>query len=327
MAAGNEKETEMTVPDAFRLRAPTMDDAQAVTDLVNRCAVADGLTADLEINDVVAEWRNPAFNLATDAWLVTTLAGEVVGTEEAIREDAARFRMDGYVHPAYQGQGIGTALVRLAEDWARARLAEAQDRAVLRAGVSGTNAAGHELFTAEGYGMVRHFWRMEIQMDEPPPPPQWPARVGVRTFVPGQDDHALYDAVQEAFADGWEHVSPPFEEWAPLRIGREDFDPALCFLAVDGAAIAGDAMCLTRMGAGWVRNLGVRRPWRRRGVGRALLLHAFGEFYRRGMHTVGLGVDAQNPTGATHLYEQAGMHVTERYITYEKALVPGATGT
>ncbi len=317
----------MTMPDGFLLRAPTMDDAQAITDLMNRCAVADGDVPDVALNDVLTVWRVPSFNLQTDAWLVTTPDGVLVGTEEAAREDATHFHMDGYVHPAYRGRGIGTALLQLAEAWARERLPAApEERVVLRAGVSGADSTAHQLFEAEGFTIARHFWRMEIRMDEPPTPPEWPAGIRVRTFMPGQDDRVLYEAVQEAFADSWEHVPPPFDEWAHGRIWREDFDPTLCFLAVDGEEIAGDAMCTDRMGAGWVRNLGVRRPWRRRGVGMALLRHAFGEFYRRGMRTVGLGVDAQNPTGATRLYEQAGMRVTQRDIAYEKALLPGATG-
>ena len=55
----------------------------------------------------------------------------------------------------------------------------------------------------------------------------------------------------------------------------------------------------------------------------ALLLHTFGEFYRRGQPTVVLGVDAQNLTGALRLYERAGMHVSMRFTTYEKELHAG----
>jgi ribosomal protein S18 acetylase RimI-like enzyme len=72
-----------------------------------------------------------------------------------------------------------------------------------------------------------------------------------------------------------------------------------------------------------VNSLSVRRPWRRRGLGLALLQHAFGEFYRRDTMTVALGVDAQSLTGATRLYERAGMHVDRQYAVYEKELRPG----
>ena len=71
------------------------------------------------------------------------------------------------------------------------------------------------------------------------------------------------------------------------------------------------------------RTLGVRRPWRKRGLGLALLRHSFNEFYRRGKRKVGLGVDAQNLTGALRLYENAGMHVDQTSDLYEKEMPPG----
>jgi ribosomal protein S18 acetylase RimI-like enzyme len=67
----------------------------------------------------------------------------------------------------------------------------------------------------------------------------------------------------------------------------------------------------------------VRRPWRKKGLGLALLTHSFGEFYKRGMKTIGLGVDASNPTGATRLYQRAGMTVASEFLTFEKELRPG----
>jgi mycothiol synthase len=67
----------------------------------------------------------------------------------------------------------------------------------------------------------------------------------------------------------------------------------------------------------------VRRPWRRAGLGLALLRHSFGEFYRRGTYKVVLGVDSQNLTGATRLYERAGMYIELQYDAYEKELRAG----
>ena len=69
--------------------------------------------------------------------------------------------------------------------------------------------------------------------------------------------------------------------------------------------------------------LGVRRPWRKRGLGLALLYHSFGEFYKRGNRVISLGVDAASQTGATRLYKKAGMHVASEYVSYEKELRPG----
>ena len=71
---------------------------------------------------------------------------------------------------------------------------------------------------------------------------------------------------------------------------------------------------------GFVGAIGVLRPWRRLGLGRALLLHAFVELYRRGERRIGLGVDAENATGATRLYESVGMRVAWQADTYERTL-------
>ena len=75
--------------------------------------------------------------------------------------------------------------------------------------------------------------------------------------------------------------------------------------------------------ASWIDELGVLRPWRRQGIALALLLHVFGEFYRRDRYKVGLGVDGQSLTGATRLYEKAGMYIFRQLDAYEKVLRPG----
>jgi mycothiol synthase len=76
-----------------------------------------------------------------------------------------------------------------------------------------------------------------------------------------------------------------------------------------------------RREGGMVAAIGVRRPWRGRGLGRALLLHTFGEFRRRGVNRITLGVDSENPTGATKLYESVGMRVELEDAVFEKAFI------
>ena len=96
-----------------------------------------------------------------------------------------------------------------------------------------------------------------------------------------------------------------FERWSELYLGGylgAPFDPALWFIAEESGEPAGICLCRPEWGAdrtlGWVNVVGVRRPWRRQGLGLALLLHAFGELYQRGIERVGLGVHGENPTGA-----------------------------
>ena len=85
---------------------------------------------------------------------------------------------------------------------------------------------------------------------------------------------------------------------------RSDDDKSLWFVVRDGERIAAYARCEAgRHGGGFVGMIGIAEAWRRRGLGRALLLHAFREFWARGITRVTLGVDSENPTGATRLYE------------------------
>jgi mycothiol synthase len=106
-------------------------------------------------------------------------------------------------------------------------------------------------------------------------------------------------------------------------IDREKFDPTLWFLAFDGNEIAGISLCAYQMDYGWFDTLAVRRPWRRKGLGMALLQHSSGEFYRQDKNKVGLDVDSKNLTGATRLYERAGMRVAKTYVSDEKELRVG----
>ena len=189
-------------------------------------------------------------------------------------------------------------------------------------GINARNAKARALLEREGYAPARYFWRMTADLAAPPPPPAWPAGIAVRTVAAPADERAAYAALEEAFGDHWGHVPTTFEAWQ-RRVKGESFDPSLWFLAVAGEEVAGAALCRQDGETGWVDSLGVRPAWRRRGLGLALLRHAFGEFHRRGWAQAVLGVDAANETGATRLYEGAGMRVDRQYAIYQKELRPG----
>ena len=151
--------------------------------------------------------------------------------------------------------------------------------------------------------------------------PEWPRGVAVRTFQEG-DERLFYEVHQETFLDMWEPIEDTYEEWAHWFLEPPAFTPDLWFLAYEANEPAGVAICSpheTRAECGWVRVLGVRRPWRRRGLARALLLHAFEGFRLRGFTTAGLGVDAESETGANRLYESVGMHTAARFDILERS--------
>ncbi|HEY7349225.1 MAG TPA: GNAT family N-acetyltransferase [Ktedonobacterales bacterium] len=315
------------LPDGLTIRAPTMDDAEAIAALANACRLAEGGTATLTAEEIRYAWQTAGsdFNLAANTWAVVTPEGKLVAYADLFQRGYVAFSMVGWTHPEYCGQGIGTYLLRLVEARAIQQIPAAPPRArisIKSVSISHKNDAARLLVEQEGYRLARHVWEMMIEMDSAPPASAWPEGMTIRTFIPDQDLHPVYAAIEEAFQDHWNHTPTPLEDWEQ-RVKRKGFDPTLWFLALDGKEIAGAALCRSDSGTALVGQLAVRRPWRRQGLGMALLRHAFGEFYRRGKHQVILTVDSQNPTGATRLYERAGMRVIWQYDTYEKELRPG----
>jgi mycothiol synthase len=231
--------------------------------------------------------------------------------------------------------GIGSWMMQWAEQRASRVLTDlpAELRFAPRVGAYREAVKPKRLFEELGYRQIRSSYTMLIEMAAPVPEPVWSAGISLRTFNPGTDAEAVYRAEDEAFSDHFGYVKQPFDEgfkrFKHFVLDAEDFDPTLLFLAVDNSSgeIAGINICRLHShndpDMSWVSTLGVRRQWRKRGIGLALLRHSFNEFYRRGKRKAGLGVDAQNLTGALRLYESAGMHVFQAFDLYEKELRPG----
>ena len=295
----------------FAARAPTVEDFRAVAELILACDLADYGEPDYLEEELLADWKD--IDLETDAWVVVASDGGLAGYAAVESRGHALVYAEGYVHPRYTGRGVGAGLVRLTEERARERvgLAPPQTRVVLDNTINGRNEAARKLLEREGYMAARHFWRMMIELEEAPEQDA-PGGVPIRACVPGRDERAVFEALDEALHDHWGYTPTTFEDWE-RRKKRFGFDPGLWMLAVDGDEVAGAAVCQNRSGAGYVSELAVRRPWRRRGLGLALLRRAFAEFYRRGVREVALAVDSQNLTGATRLYERAGMRVERLY--------------
>ena len=277
-------------------------------------------------SDLYYWWKAPGFILEKDAWVVIAPDGRVVGYEEFFNRHAhVSLNGDGYVHPDFKGLGIGTTLLRCLDERAQVEIAQAEPglRVFIRNGMAIDDKTAREMHAAEGYRPIRFNWRMEITLEAAPQPASWPSGAELRPYDLDQHDHQVYLAHEEAFRDHWGYTPHPYEFWQGNMHGREDFDPTLWFIAWAGDEVAGYSLCRFRNGIGWVNTLGVRRAWRKQGLGMALLQHSFGEFYKRGEKVIGLGVDASNPTGATRLYERAGMQVASEFVIYEKEYRPG----
>ena len=304
------------------IRQATRGDLPEVVDLLIACDIAEVGEADTTTEDVENDWSMDGFDLARDAWVAEGDGGALVGyayTGDQFR--TGELEADLWVEPLHEEAELSARLLGLAERRGR-EIAAARDyeTPVLDIFCIGVNRAKRDLLLHHGYTLSRTVYRMAADLGEGVTPLPVPASIAIRPFRPGVDEQTMHDAMTEAFADHFRQSEEPFEAWKARLLGHPDFDPDLWLLAWDGAEAAGALIAYDHGDLGWVKGLGVRRPWRRRGLGGALLTHVFAALADRGQLRVELGVDAEGETQPLRAYERAGMHVTFTYELYAKPL-------
>jgi mycothiol synthase len=206
-------------------------------------------------------------------------------------------------------------------DFVEARARDlAADGAKIKIWSPDLNEAWRGLLESRGYAFDHYSFRMWIDLDQEVPEADWPQGITVRTYRRDEDEAAVYETHQETFSEERDFSRDPFDDWAQWSY-REPFDPELWFVAEAGEEIAGILLGRPERGGdtslGWINILGVRKSRRGRGLGQALLRHAFREFRKRGKLRAGLGVDGEN-AGAIRLYERAGMKPEQTFVWYER---------
>jgi ribosomal protein S18 acetylase RimI-like enzyme len=304
-----------------RVVRPTLERLDETLALLRAADIAVYGDSDWTVEDLREEWEG--LDLARDAWLVE-VDGRLAGVAQLVERKGGRFFGDGYVHPELTGRGVGDRVLRLLEE----RVLEFREswpggeRIVLEAAHLVGDDRAPRLFSERGFERVRSFFRMVIDVRPERPRPEWPVGAELRDLDPDRDGPALYDAELEAFADEWDYVPLGYEEWRERVFGRARFDPSLVPVVWAGDEVVAFSRNYPKRNGdwGWIGTLGVRPAWRRRGLGLALLRESFRRFHGTGETTVALGVDTQNPTGATRLYERAGMRVLWQADVWQKEL-------
>jgi ribosomal protein S18 acetylase RimI-like enzyme len=279
-------------PDRGQLRELREDDAEAVAALFtesfgeSRQVDADEIRSWLANEELLPEWRR-----VLDEEGVVAGYGDIWPEGDDVELDVA-------------APGRWLVFLEWAED-------EVRRRGLRR--VRTSPPAGHELAdicSARGYRPSRSSFTMEIDLVDRPNG-TFPSGFTVLTYR-DEDAELLRETMNQAFSADttWHTVSPPIFRDFYLR--ARGFDPELWLLAWDADDLAGFSLAYLQRGAdatrGWVGTLGVRGPWRRRGLGEALLRSSFAALHDRGLRRVALSVSSQNVTGALRLYERAGMH-------------------
>jgi len=325
------------LPKGFYTRPAQLSDLDMVASMLNAYSRILLGVEQFRAKDMEAEWTLPDFNLEKDTCLVFAPDSSLAGYGEFwdLIAPFVRKVLWARVRPDFWGNGIGAALVAWGEGRAcqQVNRAPAEARVVIQVIVSAPDSRAQKLLPQQGYRHVRSFWRMVKEFEGTPTEPAVPDGMMIRSATNNDDERRALTAAYEAFQDHWGFSPEPLEDylerWRYFIRHDDEHDPSLWFLAEEEGEVAGVSLCRAQTSddphMGWVSTLGVRRPWRKRGIGLSLLQHSFCELQRRGSRRVGLGVDAQNITGATRLYEKAGMRPDRAWtsLAYEKELRPG----
>ena len=330
------------LPEGYLLRCAAPGDVVAAQQVLDAAESADCGEPRRHDTRLEMEFRDPRLDLARDVWVVVPPAAScssAAGSSSSLAAVAVvwaphasgEIPSDQYVHPDHRGRGLGAALLDAVEERA------VELAATLAPGVNGTlmtwcepsSDEWYAALKARGFVCTREYFEMRIDLGEDAAPgalaaalarPRWPEGIVARPLREGRDEPAIHIADAEAFAE--HHMVEPrtYAEWRLRHIDRPDFDPGLWLVAWDGDEIAGYVAAFVADDGGLVDDLAVRRAWRRRGVGIALLQEEFRALATRGVTVVRLLVDAQNVTGAARLYENAGMLIARRFEVLAKKL-------
>jgi mycothiol synthase len=296
----------------YSVRPAAATDIEAVYALIAKQNALDYGVVSKNMDDLKRSWQS--LNLEDDTCMAYT-DGKLAGYAELLDNDSPFIYLQdrNNIDLAFQ-------LLTILEKKAAYRT---KDRVNLFTRVSENNKTLLQLFASNGYRSNLSFLIMELLLEKSPPAPQWADGISVRPFIKNQDEQATYRADEEAAEDKGYHDPLSYEDWVKrMRMDSESFDPQLWFLACQDSEFAAVALNLyhKESDTAWVDHLGVRRAWRKRGIGKALLLHSFGEFYKRGIRTVKLSVDSKSLTNAPRLYESVGMSTVQQYHIYRKEI-------
>lgn len=317
----------------FEFRSLRREDVPALYDMLLAVERADDRDLVQALEDLQREFDDPWSNAETDALLALTSAGQPVGLARTFQnpqpENEVRCYLSVEVHPAQRASGLENELLDWAEERGRQRVVLATSEAahVLRFSIRDTQTKQQAQLKQRGFNSVRYFYRMQRDLSEPIPAVQLPADLALRVYTPELSD-AVQAAFNEAFRDHWSFDPVTAEDWQIFFIGRSSFRPDLTYVVMDGDEVAGlsingispEENARHGRSEGWVEELAVRRPWRKRGVATALLCASMHAFKAEGLQHAMLGVDTQNLSGALRVYEGVGFKPIKRYIQFEKAV-------
>ena len=308
------------LPEGLQTRPANQEDAQAIAAMNVEYELATMGISESVPEDVLEYWHDENADVANDTLVITTEDGKFVGYT-AVTATRRGIMLDANmgVALAYRESSVASYLLQFAEERAYALLSSHPETPRLFYAWSFMPEIT-QLLEQHGFTVESSDYRMRILLETPPPQPQTLEGITIRRYVPGKEERAVYDVIAEAFPDIDGEPYRPYDDWYENNfVKSSSFEPSMLYVAEADGQIVGAITCRIWVdaGNGHIRQVAMRRAWRRRGIALNLLYTAFGEYYRRGVREVILDVDSTNTTGAQELYKRAGMYVRSQtdYMT------------
>jgi ribosomal protein S18 acetylase RimI-like enzyme len=315
-------------PEGIEARPIEKGDADAWAELLAAKEKVDQQGENYNAQDLIDELGDPHVDPALDTiglWADGRMVayGKVHAAESVV--DVDRVRTEGTVHPEWRRRGIGTALM----PWLIRRAGELHVEKHPEAagevgnGALSTNIGADRLLRKFGFEERRYFFDMKRGLDEPVPEVALADGLRMVPFDASMDE-ALRVTHNEVFLDHWGSTPKDPESWKTWFTGIRSFRGGSSYVVMDGETIAAYVLAYeweadteaTGVRELYVGQVGTVRSYRGRGLARVALAKVLAEAAQAGYERAGLGVDADNPTGALGLYESLGFSVRNKWITY-----------
>ena len=300
-------------------------DFPGIARVINLSLAADGNCERVSLEGLASTFAHPVHWDPQKDSLFVVVDGMSVGyanTEWHEDGDGACLHcINLYLVPEWRGRGLEPVMQRIMERCARAVVSNGQGFAHnwFTSLVPDSWQARADMLQSSGYAPAHTYFEMQRPLDGDLPEINVPVGLMLRQPLP-EHYRAVWDASVECFREQRDYFVSD-EESYQAWIALPDLDPDVWIVAWDGNQVAGAAINTLHEGAwGETDDLFVRRPWRRQGLGRALLAASLHLFKERGLVTAGLGVDVDNVSGAPGLYENVGFRPYQRVVSYRKAM-------